>query len=80
MTLSDARFEKIYRIVSLNGGANMAQRLSAMGLYPGARVALASRAPLCGPLLIENIENNVQVALGTGVVEKIEVVEVEDGE
>ena len=57
----------------------MAQRLSAMGLYPGARVALPQGRPL-GPLLIKNIENNVQVALGTGVVEKIEVVEVEDGE
>ncbi len=73
MTLINAIPNKTYVIIGFNGGPNLIQRLYSMGLYPGAKVQIVSVAPLRGPLMIKNLDNNIQIALGRGIVSKISV-------
>ncbi len=73
MTLINAIPNRTYVIVDFNGGPNLIQRLYSMGLYPGARIQIVSVAPLRGPLMIKNLDNNIQIALGRGIVSKISV-------
>jgi len=75
MTLDNARMNKTYKIVGFFGGHNLAQRLYSMGLYVGAKVRIKSVAPMRGPLIIQNVDNDIQIALGRGIISKIEVAE-----
>ncbi len=75
MTLDNARLNKTYKIVGFYGGPNLTQRLYSMGLYIGAKVQVKSVAPMRGPLIVKNIENDIQIALGRGIIKKIEVAE-----
>ncbi len=75
MTLDNARLNKTYKIVGFLGGPNLSQRLYSMGLYIGAKVQVKSVAPMRGPLIVQNIDNEIQIALGRGIIRKIEVVE-----
>ncbi len=75
MTLINAKPNKTYIIIGFNGGPNLIQRLYSMGLYPGARIQIVSVAPLRGPLMVKNIDNGIQIALGRGIVSKIIVTE-----
>ncbi len=71
MSLIDGIEGKIYRILDIDAGMRLKRRLFSLGLTPGSRVVIVNKAPFGGPVLVRNIDTNVQVALGRGVLLKI---------
>ncbi len=71
MSLLDGIEGITYSIIDIEGGMRLKRRLYSIGLYPGAKVSIVNKAPLGGPVLVKNIETNVQLALGRGVLSKI---------
>ncbi len=59
------------RVVRINGGRGLVARLARLGIVPGAEVAVISRAPVGGPVLVE--VDGARVALGRGVARKVVV-------
>jgi len=75
MTLLDAKVGKKLRIVEIQGGYGLINRLVSMGLYVGDRIKVVRSSPFHGPLLIENIDQMFCIALGRGMAAKIIVEE-----
>ena len=73
MTLLDLSEGAVVKIVKLQGGAALADRLHAFGLFTGSRVWLVKAAPFRGPLLVEEMTTGARVMIGRGVAGKIEV-------
>jgi ferrous iron transport protein A len=63
------------KVIDIQGGAGIRQRLSQMGIHPGDLITMVRYGVLGGPLLIEI--HGSQVALGRGIGSKIIVEEVE---
>ena len=63
------------KVIDIQGGAGMRQRLSQMGIHPGDFVTILRYGALRGPLLIE--VHGSQVALGRGIASKVIVEEAE---
>jgi ferrous iron transport protein A len=63
------------KVINIQGGAGIRQRLSQMGIHPGDIITMVRYGALRGPLLIEI--HGSQVALGRGIVSKIIVEETE---
>ncbi|HKZ43919.1 MAG TPA: FeoA family protein [Anaerolineales bacterium] len=59
------------RIVSFDGGHQLALKLRQYGLFVGDRVRIVRSAPFNGPILIES--NGREIALGKGIAGKIMV-------
>jgi ferrous iron transport protein A len=57
------------KVIDIQGGAGIRQRLSQMGIHPGDIVTMVRYGALHGPLLIEI--HGSQVALGRGIASKI---------
>lgn len=75
MVLLDVQHGSLVRISRLEGGANMRDKLTQHGLYPGDCVRVLRAAPMGGPLLVD--VNGREIALGRGVAQKIVVEELE---
>ena len=73
MVLLDVEKGKRVRVLSLNGGAGLEDKLTQHGLYPGDCVRVLRTAPLGGPLLVD--VHGREIALGRGIAEKIKVEE-----
>ena len=73
MVLLDVKHGSLVRISRLEGGANMRDKLTQHGLYPGDCIRVLRAAPLGGPLLVD--VNGREIALGRGVAQKIVVEE-----
>ncbi len=73
MPLSMASRDKLLEIVSIVGGRNIKQRLSALGLYPGSVIKMVTN-DFGGPLIVE--VNNSKIAIGRGMAQKILVNEI----
>lgn len=58
------------RIAGVNGGYRLLDRLSALGVVPGAAARIL-RNPRCGPLLLQ--VHDTRVALGRGQAAKVHV-------
>lgn len=71
MRLSDIESGKWIRVVSIEGGVGLAQKLHQLGLAPGDKARVSRHAPFGGPILIEI--NQRSIALGKGVAYKIHV-------
>ncbi len=74
-TLDQIYEDRKAKVVDIQGGAGIRQRLSQMGIHPGDMITMVRYGVLRGPLLIEI--HGSQVALGRGIASKIIVEEVE---
>ncbi len=73
MLLSEARNEKIVKIISINASKGAKYKLLSLGLHPNDIIQILSN-PSFGPLLIKNIsKDNARIAIGRGIAEKIQV-------
>ena len=63
------------RVIDIQGGHGIRQRLSQMGIHPGDVVTILRYGALGGPILIE--VHGSQVALGRGIASRIVVEEAE---
>lgn len=75
MVLLDVKQGDWVRVLRLDGGANVCDKLTQHGLYPGDCVCVLRAAPLGGPLLVD--VNGREIALGRGIARKILVEEYE---
>ena len=73
MVLLDLEKGKWARVLRLDGGAGLEDKLTQHGLYPGDCVRVLRAAPLGGPLLVD--VHGREIALGRGVAGKIFVEE-----
>ena len=73
MVLLDVKTGSSVRILSLEGGAGLQDKLTQHGLYPGDCVRVLRTAPMGGPLLVD--VQGREIALGRGVARKILVEE-----
>jgi ferrous iron transport protein A len=63
------------KVIDIQGGPGIRQRLSQRGIHPGDMITMVRYGALRGPLLIEI--HGSQVALGRGIASKITVEETE---
>jgi ferrous iron transport protein A len=63
------------KVIDIQGGQRIRQRLGQMGIHPGDTITLLRYGALRGPLLIE--VHGSQVALGRGIASRILVEELE---
>ena len=74
-TLDQVYENRKAKVIDIQGGAGIRQRLSQMGIHPGDIITMVRYGALRGPLLIEI--HGSQVALGRGITSKIIVEEAE---
>lgn len=74
MVLLDVKKGNWARVVRLDGGESLRDKLTQHGLYPGDCVQVLRAAPLGGPLLVD--VNGREIALGRGIAQKILVEDV----
>lgn len=73
--LKDLRAGESGRIVQINGGHGLINRLSALDIRPGKKIKKLTSSFIRGPVTIE--VNRTQIAIGFGMANRI-IVEVED--
>jgi ferrous iron transport protein A len=69
MVLLNAKKGDWVRILRLEGGAGLEDKLTQHGIYPGDCVRVLREAPMGGPLLVD--VHGREIALGRGVAKKI---------
>lgn len=74
-TLAQVQENNKAKVIDIQGGQRIRQRLGQMGIHPGDIVTILRYGALRGPILIEI--HGSQVALGRGIASKILVEEVE---
>ena len=75
MVLLDIHKGDWARVLRLDGGAGLEDKLTQHGLYPGDCVRVLRAAPMGGPLLVD--VHGREIALGRGIAGKIFVEESE---
>ncbi len=76
MTTLDKIFEnKKAKVIDIQGGQGIRQRLGQMGIHPGDIITILRFGVLRGPILIE--VHGSQVALGRGIASRIVVEKIE---
>ena len=76
VTLQKMRSGQSGRVVEIEGGYGLANRLSAMGIRPGKRVTKVSAMLLRGPVTVQ--VDSTRLAIGFGMANKI-IVALPDG-
>lgn len=71
MKLVDVESGQKVHIIDIQGGRGVGAKLRKLSLMPGDCITVLKRAPLRGPILVEN--NDRSVALGRGVATMVEV-------
>lgn len=71
MTLAEMRDGQEGSIVAIHGGRGLTDRLAALGILPGKRIAKVSGMPLRGPVTVQ--VDRTQVAIGFGMACKVAV-------
>ena len=74
VTLRQMQSRQSGKVVQIQGGFGLVNRLSALGIRPGKRITKVSSMLMRGPVTIQ--VGNTQVALGFGMANKI-IVELE---
>ena len=69
MVLLDVKKGDLVRILRLDGGTGLEDKLTQHGIYPGDCVRVLREAPMGGPLLVD--VHGREIALGRGVAKKI---------
>jgi len=73
ITLDQIYENRKSKVIDIQGGAGIRQRLGQMGIHPGDEIIILRYGALRGPILIE--VHGSQVALGRGIASKIIVEE-----
>ncbi|OGD29321.1 MAG: hypothetical protein A2Y56_10595 [Candidatus Aminicenantes bacterium RBG_13_63_10] len=76
-SLAEIKSNAAVRVVSIEGGRGVRQRLFALGFHIGDRVVLQGHGPFRGPLLVNNLTTGTCLAVGRGIAQRIQV-EAED--
>ena len=71
VNLYQAQNHSVLKLIAISGGWGARRNLNQLGLHVGDEVVILRRAPLGGPLVIEN--RGMRVAVGRRLAEKIEV-------
>ena len=74
ISLQQMRAGQRGKVVEIQGGHGLVNRLSALGIRPGKRITKVSSMLMRGPVTIQS--GNLQVAVGFGMSKKI-IVEVD---
>jgi ferrous iron transport protein A len=74
-TLDQVDENRKAKVIDIQGGQGIRQRLSQMGIHPGDTITILRYGALRGPILIEI--HGSQVALGRGIASKVIVEEME---
>ncbi len=74
-TLDQLYESKGAKVIDVQGGQGIRQRLSQMGIHPGDTITILRCGALRGPILIE--VHGSQVALGRGIASRIIMEELE---
>jgi len=74
VTLRQMQSGQSGKVVQIQGGYGLVNRLNAMGIRPGKRITKVSSMLMRGPVTIQS--GNTQLALGFGMANKI-IVELE---
>lgn len=69
ITLAQMQRGQSGRVVQIQGGRGMVNRLSALGIMPGKKITKISSMLMRGPVTIE--VDRVQVAIGFGMAKRI---------
>jgi ferrous iron transport protein A len=69
VTLRQMQSGQSGKVVQIQGGFGLVNRLSALGIRPGKRITKVSSMLMRGPVTIQS--GNTQVALGFGMANKI---------
>jgi len=69
VTLRQMQSGQSGKVVQIQGGYGLVNRLSALGIRPGKRITKVSSMLMRGPVTIQS--GNTQVALGFGMANKI---------
>jgi len=69
MSLSQMRAGQDGTVVQIDGGHGLINRLSALGIRPGQRIAKVSSMFMRGPITVQ--VGNAQVAIGFGMAKRI---------
>ena len=69
VTLHQMQSGQSGRVVQIQGGHGLVNRLSALGIRPGKRITKVSSMLMRGPVTIQS--GNTQVAVGFGMANKI---------
>ncbi len=69
VTLRQMQSGQSGKVVQIQGGFGLVNRLSALGIRPGKRITKVSSMLMRGPVTIKS--GNTQVALGFGMANKI---------
>lgn len=75
MTLDQIFENRKAKVIDIQGGHGIRQRLSQMGIHPGDIITILRFGALRGPILVE--VHGSQVALGRGIASRIIVEEAE---
>jgi len=75
VTLRQMQSGQSGKVIQVQGGYGLVNRLSALGIRPGKRITKVSSMLMRGPVTIQS--GNTQVAVGFGMANKI-IVEVEE--
>ncbi len=71
MSLLDLPIGSRARVMDIYGGTNSIRRIMAMGLKKGDEVEVLYKAVFGGPILVKNLSNGSQIAIGRGMAGKI---------
>ncbi len=74
ITLDKAKSGRIYRVLGINGGRNVYERLYDLGILPGTIVEVLNASFFSGPVRVRVAGSDV--AIGRGVAAKIIVEEI----
>jgi len=75
VTLRQMQSGKSGKVVQVQGGMGLANRLSALGVRPGKKITKVSSMLMRGPVTIQS--GNTRMAIGFGMANKI-IVEIEE--
>jgi len=76
ITLAQMQSGQKGKIVEINGGIGLAQKLEALGIRTGKEIKKISEQLMRGPVLLQH--NNTQAAVGFGMASKV-LVEINGG-
>lgn len=71
MSILDGANNEVVRILRINGGHRMGEKLRQLAIFPGTFVKVLRYAPMGGPVMIE-VEGRT-VALGRGIARHVQV-------
>lgn len=73
MTLAQVRVGSRVRVTGQWSGRILVSSMAGMGIHVGDELVVLRSAPFHGPVLVEVPASGVQVALGRGMAEKVDV-------